>query len=605
MLNNQKMKYFLSLNEFTLLKTLLLVFSNKAVFLMPSEPIFGYFSEFFEQLSSWLKKRSNVKDVFEEFPESFRYWKIPAYSNRTDIFTKLEDQIQSRFEFALADQHLGAYSVPFKHETCKYMGEKFIWAFLIRDISNKYAADEATIITPNGELSFIYEKYYGEKSRPKIVTAHPFRPVVNFGILIMTLLFSLSWVFSRLRWRRFVRRSFILGADFTGGPRQVKMVKDIIGDPAQCMFVFRNTSQRLNNSVDISEFRQCVNGDGFISLSDLTSIFSIVFGDTLKLYLRLSQLSPEHFISSLKLPYKKAAYRALLNRYDFKYFWCRDDYNADHLLRSQELRRVGSRSLGINHGLPTPEIINPVWRYIDYDIYYVFGSHLYEKYYSETWSENMIVKPVGSLCMKKHHLQRLRNPRPNDIVYFVEPGFHEEKRHSAILEIAKSFPQKKVFVKVKPGRKNRVNYSLLKEIFDHGPKNIIESEEDSYELMFKVRYAISGVSTITAEAIQFGLNAFSLDFNDANSPYYYRDFPGLCVKSAAEVIERISAIDSGKETYPRESYGGLIDLSERYLIDVIRNDMGLSPTPPIPATSTLEQLDINSHQDFGTGTEGL
>ena len=127
---------------------------------MPSEPIFGYFSEFFEQLSSWLKKRSNVKDVFEEFPESFRYWKIPAYSNRTDIFTKLEDQIQSRFEFALADQHLGAYSVPFKHETCKYMGEKFIWAFLIRDISNKYAADEATIITPNGELSFIYEKYY-------------------------------------------------------------------------------------------------------------------------------------------------------------------------------------------------------------------------------------------------------------------------------------------------------------------------------------------------------------------------------------------------------------------------------------------------------------
>ena len=589
-------KHFIFLNEFTLLRAVILTLSNRSVYLMPSKPVFGFFSKLFVWIARSMERRSNVHDVFFEFNDSYRYWSIPGYSNRTDIFVKLENQINRRFKFDQVDQRLGAYAMSYKIDTCKYISERLNAVFLIRDLSQKYNAGEATIIFTNDDLQFAYEKYYGEPPRPCLLRIKQFRPVVNFGLLVAILLFSLAWAFSRLRWRKHDRRSFFLGADFISGPAHVRIVRDIIGDPEQCLFVFRNAMQRKNNFAEIDGYNQCINDNGAIAISELGSIINLIVKDTLKLYFHSPHLAPAHMLQILKLPYKKATYRALLNRFRFKYFWCRDDYNSGHTLRSQELRRVGSISLGINHGLPTPEIINPSWRYIDFDIYYVFGRHLYEKYYVDTWSKNMTVKPVGSMRMTRDHFNRRHDPRPDNIIYYVSPVAHGVKMHEAIRDVAYAFPEKRVFVKIKRGRKNMVDYDVLKDIIDNGPGNIIESDEDSYELMFNARYAVSGVSTITAEAIQFGLSAFSFDFEDADSPFYYRDFPGICVKSSADVIDRISAIDQGRESYPRDSYGGLIDLSERFIIDVIRDDIGLSSTASASTASARKYNDPASRR---------
>ena len=580
-------KHFIFLNEFTLLRAVILTLSNRSVYLMPSKPVFGFFSKLFVWIARSMERRSNVHDVFSEFTASHRYWSIPGYSNRTNIFVKLENQINRRFKFDQADQRLGSYAMSYKIETCKYMSEWFNAVFLIRDISQKYSADEATIISTNDDLLFAYEKYFGEPPRPGLIKVNQFRAAVNFGLLGAVLVFSLAWALTRLRWRKNDRQSFFLGADFISGPAHVKLVRDIIGDPEQCLFVFRNAMQRKNNLADIGGFNQCVNDNGVIAISEIASIISLIAKDTVKLYFHSSHLAPTHMLPILKLPHKKATYRALLNRFKFNYFWCRDDYNSDHILRSQELRRFGSVSLGINHGLPSPIPIDPAWRYIDYDIYFVFGKHTPAKYYADTWSEKMLIRPVGSLAMTKELLSRLNAPRPKDIIYFVSPNFYEEKVHHAAFEVARAFPEKKVWVKIKSNLKERGFYDDFIESCQKGPKNLFLTDANTYDLMFDASFALSGESTVVAEAIQFGLSVFAFDFGDENFPSLYRDFPKLCVKTAAEAITRISDIETGKEVYPRQCFDDLIKLSGPLIVDVIRGDMGLGPTsqnnsPPEP-----------------------
>ncbi len=448
---------------------------------------------------------------------------------------------------------------------------------LLREISDRFSVNEASFVHANEDILFSYEAYYGEKPRINCNASSQFRPLINFILAIFVLNNLVLWSVAVLRLRKSEPISIFLGADFTGGEVQVQMVRDIVGDPEQCLFVFRNKAQREACMADMTGFGQCLNKNGIIPVQKLLAHFRLFVGDLLRLYQRFRHLAPDHFLPILKLVRKKAHYRALFSRYHFKYFWCRDDYNSDHMIRSQELRRVGSTSLGINHGLTSPLFIHPILRYIDYDIYYVFGIHLYQNYYSNTWAKQMLVKPVGSLCMTLDYLQRLDHPRLKDIVYFPAPTFNEHKMHDEMFLIARAFPDKTVYVKLMSNWTVQEYYSAFVEAVENGPKNMVLSQEDSYELIMKARYVVSGRSTITAEAIQFGSSVFCFDFAGPDKPYYYRDFPKLCVQSAEEVIDQISAIDSGKEQYPTYLYADLIDLSGNFIIDVIREDLGLAP----------------------------
>ncbi len=572
------MKYFIFLNEFTVVRALILALLNRPVYLAPSEPLFGLSSKLVTWLARWMEGRGNVHSVFDDLPDSRRYWSVPGYSIRTDVFVKLENQINKRFDFNKVDQGLGDYAMSFKVEACKYMSERVNATFLVHDISQKYGPEEAAIILTNEDLIFTYEKYYGEPPRPRIVRPKQFRPAINFGIFIGVLIFALTWAMSRLRWRKYSRRPFFMGADFSGGSAQIKLIRDIIGDPKRCLLVFRNKAQEKNNSTHIGGFAHCINNHGVIAISDLYSIIKLIVKDTLKLYVHSAHLTPGHMLSVLKLPHKKAVYRVLFNRFQFNYFWCRDDYNSDHILRSQELRRVGSVSLGINHGMPSPIPVEPSWRYIDYDIYYVFGTHVPAVYYADTWARGMLIRPVGSLGMTREFLSRMSAPRPKDIIYFVAPNTYEEKGHQAVLEVARAFPEKKIWVKIKQNLKDRGYYDAFIKSLQNGPENLFLTETNSYELMFDASYALACESTVIVEAIQFGLNAFSFDFHSDEKPFLYRAFPNLCVRTSAEAIARILDIDKGKEVYPRREFDNLIKLSGPYIIDAIRSDMGLGPS---------------------------
>jgi len=586
------MKYCVFLNEFTLLRTLVLILLGRPVYLIPSRLFFAPLAGPFARIGAWLEKRANVGSVFDIMPDTRKYWDILFYHNRTDIFAHTEPHINERFGFVGLENWIGNFAMPFKHATCKYMSEQFNSVFLLRDISDTFRAGEVAIVHCHDDMLFAYQAYYGEPPRVRCIGAWQFQPLVNLLSLMLVFAHLVTWLARVLSWRKADPERVFLGADFTGSDPQVQMVRDIVGDPAQCLIVYRNRAQREASAADVSGFQHCLNKGGRVALSQLPGFLGSLVGDGARLYRRARNLAPDHFLTIAKLLEKKAAYRALMNRFQFKYFWCRDDYNPEHILRSQELREAGAVSLGINHGLTSPLRIHPNLRYIDYDIYYAFGSHLHRTYYTDTWARDMKVKPVGSLCMTREYLNQVKQPRPRDIVYFVTPGVGEERMHAAALALAVAFPDKKIFVKINPGEKKRGTYDAFLKFCDTAPENFIETEEDSYDLMLKATYAVSGRSTVTAEAIQFGVKVLSFDFAGLEYPYYYRDFPELCVQSAEQAIARISAMEAGTEIYPREKFADLIDLSGNYIIDVIRTDLNLPPLQSVIDDTPLEKVGL-------------
>jgi hypothetical protein len=112
------------------------------------------------------------------------------------------------------------------------------------------------------------------------------------------------------------------------------------------------------------------------------------------------------------------------------------------------------------------------------------------------------------------------------------------------------------------------------------PANLIIAEQDTYELFLHASYSVGTLSTTTAEAIQYGLASFYLDMDDVTRFVHYRDYPAMCLRSAAEVISRIRDIEEGRWSYPRQDMAELIDLSGQVPFDVIRSDMGLPPKQP-------------------------
>ena len=96
----------------------------------------------------------------------------------------------------------------------------------------------------------------------------------------------------------------------------------------------------------------------------------LLLRDQTRIFCRFGGHSPSLYRRLVTLVHWRIVFRALFNRFELKNFLARDDYNGEHVIRTGELRRIGVRSLGIGHGLPTTNRISPVFRYLDFDLYY-------------------------------------------------------------------------------------------------------------------------------------------------------------------------------------------------------------------------------------------
>jgi hypothetical protein len=278
----------------------------------------------------------------------------------------------------------------------------------------------------------------------------------------------------------------------------------------------------------------------------------------------------------MALVYQRLLYRGLFNRFRPKFFWGRDPYSEDHIIRRQELNRVGGLSFGVNTGYLSWTILIPETRYVSYDRYYVFGRGKLNSYFADTWAKDMNVQPAGSFTAQRHHYAKRFDARPTHIAVFTGVFVGEPELTALVRDLAAAFPERKIILQIKDAFQTVPEAPTFIDACQEGLDNVKYSTDSVYDLFFQARYGISDPSSVVVEAMQFGMISFAFDLPHVQATNVNREYPGLTVESGEQATQRIRAIEAGKESYPIEDFQEVVDLSGLVFFDRIRRDMGLT-----------------------------
>jgi hypothetical protein len=427
----------------------------------------------------------------------------------------------------------------------------------------------------------IYQLYYKETSPFKCGVPKFARVLINSINAVTSLASAAVWLVRRVKSSVPVRR-YKLGLD-VNGYTEAMVLDRVMDDPSQALVVYRGPDYKDYYGALYAKYPCCYPDSCAVGVGRLPGLIMLAIRDLAALVVRHGAGDCAVFMGYCGLVSSKIRLEAFHANIHFDYFWGRDDYNPHHIIRSQIMRRSGGKTIGINHGLPLT-IITPEWRQIDYDLYYSFGTHLYDNYYKSAWPAHMRVESVGNIHFTPEHRLRLDAPRPRDFAYFVTAHPLLDRILDEVFVVARHFPDRKVYIKMKAGRCAQ-DMAVYEEKMAVAPANVVRVAETQspYEMMFDICYSITSSSTLGAEALQFRVISFIFDLLP-DIRFLYADFPKLIVASGQDIVRRVEDIESGAEIYRFEDFTALINVSAPCIYERIRSDLGLPPgVPAIPA----------------------
>lgn len=416
------------------------------------------------------------------------------------------------------------------------------------------------------------------------------RRLINVVMTGLALSRALLHLVRFTKFRTVPRRKFLMAIDVIDNlSRMEPAMNDILDDAGQQgLYVFRNKNSFQNLKEGLKAYPLCPYPDGQFGVRDFAGICRVMFRDSLRLYQRFSHLDPKLFLPIVKLCGVRIYFEGFFNKYDIAYFFGRDEYNAEHIIRSQELRRRGGVSLGLVNGLNVFKM-DSVFRYIDYDITYVFSPGPYLRSNGDNWRHPSGVRAIGALGLSRRELLEMsRQKKSDDIVCFAKtycdgPAFLDE-----MFRIGRAFPDRNVFISLKKSSTRLGGGTEFFGYLENAPANVTLVEDGSFDLIKRCRYVLSGESSIIVEAINLKSIAFFLDTYPAEDVYVYREYPGICYRTGDEIIDRIKQLESGHWQYPLADLEDLVDLSGTAYYDTIRRDIGLEPRDREHLTATVE-----------------
>lgn len=567
---------YLILTEATLPRLLWRAILKRPTTVVAVRSLFGGSAGRLRHIIEWLKSKDRVTRLVDERPDLAPYTDYGDFLRLADPFVDAEPWLEKYFGFAETERRYGRYAIAYRHAVCNTVFRRFGTAFLVNGIRAQASAPGTRIRGLDDVDQAYFRNRFGTDvpggiGRPRLGT------LINLALFIAVSAYSALWIIGRVRFARQTETVF-LGSDFVGGKHDQILWDEITSEGRDVLVVNRNKAMAAEYADMLDGRRHCCVTDGWYSPRGALVTLGEMLRDGLRLFRHGRSLPSDFYRRIAGLPHWRAVYRALFNRFRFRFFWGRDDYNTEHIVRSQELRKIGGVSLGVMHGIPSICAVMHQYRHIDFDIYYMLGRDQYERVYRRTWPAHTRVRAIGSFGMSRAELERLKAPRPNNIVCFLSPSFHQDKVMVAIETVARAFPDRKVFVNIKAPKYVAGSFAeALDRLMDRAPGNLAIDDGRSYDLLFRCQYVICESSTLTAEAIQFGLHAFALDLDSRVKSHYYRRFPDICLKSGDDIVARIRDVEAGRWHYPRHRFGSLIEMSGRVPWDVIREDMGLEP----------------------------
>jgi|GEM_PF-4766646 len=455
----------------------------------------------------------------------------------------------------------------------------------LEKISGTHSFSKQPAITVVGGAPILEEVYRAIKRLPEGIEFQPSRPWnygINTLIAIMTVSYAIAEVFRLLRLGAGTRPVKTMAFDMLDNPdRMLSQITSTINDPQKdALLVFRNRSDARRMRGHFNGYACVTFGEG--SFSPLQAIERVLgnMSDGIRLFRRHSHLAPQLFAQIAKLNVARTRYRALFNRYDIRNFWGRDEYNAEHIIRSEELRRCGAVSIGLVNGINVFGW-DVVYRFIDYDRTYVFSPDTFLKYNADNWRLPKGVRQIGAVAMDRDALRRMvREKKTSDIVCFAKGYCDGSDFLDQIEKVARAFPDREVRVSLKKSAGRLGGVEAFIDGLRNAPDNLKIVDDASFDLIAECRYVLSGESSIISEAINLGSIAFFLDTYPSEEIYIYREYPDLSYRDGDRIVERIRSIENGTWRYPVERFAGLADLSGWISFDVIRRDIGLEPIDP-------------------------
>ena len=525
-----------------------------------------------------LRRRGRVTELRQDFPELRPFVDAGDFLRLTNCFAEMEDWMEARLDFAGSDRRFGRHGLAFRHIGCNRSYRRYELAYVLRALAERRGAVIHGVDAWDQAIQL--ERFGGALPCPT-TSAPRLDRLLNLAVLVQVLVFMVVWLAPRLRRAPPPPEPILLASDYLGGDRDTLLWREVSDDPAQVIAVYRDAETRATYGHTATEWRSCLPGDGFLGLAEGGAALAECAADAVRLFAEGWALPTDLFRPLAALPWKRLLYRALLRRFRPRFYWGRDDYNVDHVMRSQELRRVGGTSLGIMHGLPSIVPFAHQMRHVDFDTYYVHGWGLAREYYQAKWPATLRVRPVGSVGLDRDELAALAAPCPNDVAVVLGPSFHQDKVMAAVRQLADALPDRTLWLCTKGGYRQRGEFGrLFNALLAEGRPNVQEFSGRTYDLFPRCATWISESSTLIAEAIQFGRQALCLDPDPRFKFLYYRRFPEICVPDGTTAARAIRAWEDGTRRYPRESLAPAIVLTGRVAWDVIRRDFGLASRGP-------------------------
>jgi hypothetical protein len=537
------------------------------------------------QVAQWMRRKGLLTRARDRFDCVERIFGMPAYCGTTDIFMTIEPWLNAYHGFEALDQSGTPYAGAIKE--CAWLNTNRICDLVhaLDDLGREGSLDGADFIGITREMVEVLVAYNGENTAAIPGRSWPFvRRMINRFALASLMIYSVLWAVARIRLGPIGGKAYLLGSTLALDMRLFKNLSDIADDRSQIciVYVLRSEAERAMRELDTEGIQFLSVQEGRMGPRQALAWLAGTLSDYRRVARHIIHHRPALFLQAAKLPHYRLIYRSLFNRYQFSYYWGRDDHDQTHHIRSQELRRVGGVSLGINHGYPSSDIVAPGMRYIDFDHYYVFGRGMFERYYRQTWPTHMTVTAIGTFGLSREELHRIAAPRTKDILYFLNTTLINDHVVDTALALAREFPDRRIFFKSKSSPYDRCWIDILetRKPLPSNFKFITANITVTYELLMWCGYSISILSSVGAESVHLGLRSFVLDTQPPYYPLSYRDFDRITFRQADQVIERIRDLEAGRDQYPWAAYDDLADGSGQDPFDRVRADMGLPPKSP-------------------------
>ena len=557
--------YAYVLDELSLVSFLWRAARGEEIALVALRPIFPQAKRLLDRISTWVIRRYHVRWTIDYTPELEKDWRWNRNLYFQNVYGRCEAWQDAYFGLPQKDGETDDLAYAFNHFTANYVYDKAIEIYAIKALESAMSERDVVKAGISSDTALLYEAHFGEPLgglRPRSAFVGV---LANMMIAAISAMMALAWMIGHLRLKADPDDVFCI-IDRIGNSQEEILIKEL-SDGGRII-----SYDRSGGNIDEPSLKW---GTGRLILREFPADLAELVARFWTLWRRHGTLAPRHFSMVASLPSKAIRWRGLFNMCRPKHFIGRDEYNSDHVIRGGELSRIGAKSHGISGAVYAAYTdVAPNSRYVGYDHLYVIGTNVI---IPARWRQSMVLHPIGTWGYSR---AQLRGPVPpgDAILISVRIAFEIEEMIRITHAVAEAFPDKTVLLQMKPVTFiSKTEFKELVGTYCRDHANIVLSAAPIYDLVDQAKYHISDISSLVAESIHRGAYCFVADVLGHES-CCYRDFPGLCVETAADAVIQIQRIERGETQYPRGEYMKLLGLPiGTDPFDVIRGQVGLPP----------------------------